>query len=165
MRDKKPEIWTKSVSGEDYRWGRSGVGKDGDQRRKMKTNWKDPSVGASAPTSQDDLSAGQNGAGSCIKQQLFCPTAGVAARWPPFSAHSSRSKWADASSKAWLSKWGTNRLCGKLMSPFCHKKGKEKRNIFIHIYVLVCKFLILCCHLVVENKNSFMLQFSSVSRI
>lgn len=64
------------------------MGKDGDQRRKMKTNWKDPSVGASAPTSQDDLSAGQNGEGSCIKQQLFCPAAGVAARWPPCSDQS-----------------------------------------------------------------------------
>lgn len=74
------------ITGEDV----PGWEKNGDQRRKMKTHRKDPSAGASAPTSQDDLSAGQNGAGSCIKQQLFCPTAGVAARRPPFPARAAQ---------------------------------------------------------------------------
>lgn len=36
------------------------MGKDGNQSREMKTKWKDPSVGASAATSQDDLFAGKN---------------------------------------------------------------------------------------------------------
>lgn len=79
-------------------------------------------------------------------------------------SRSSRSKRADASSKAWLSKRGTNRLCGKLRIPFCHKKGKGKKK-YMYIYMLVCQFLILCCHLVAKNKISILLQFSSVSRI
>lgn len=60
---------------EDYRRERSEVEETRIKGRRRKTKWKDPSAGASAATSQDDPSAGQNRADSCIKQQLFCPAA------------------------------------------------------------------------------------------
>lgn len=52
--------------------------------------WKAPSVGASVPTSQDDLWAGQDSPDSCIKQQRLRPAAGFIARSRRFSAHAAQ---------------------------------------------------------------------------